>query len=336
MPITIEHGGQAGPAAGQIIAQAGLVNLQLQAQQERLLQQLQQQREMQMQTIQAQADRQKQAAEEATAQTAQRFGLQGQLQSQAALAKEKEIQQKAEFDAANFEKQYTIKQRLDIAKWSRIKQDIDMNPNFSEQEREAVKRAADLEIMGIKPSELPKTTPWEKGKGIGESWKDADGSLIGRDPDGRLRLIQRWDQGPDAQSMKEQQDSVKAQAKLQVDLEKEKRKGVFELMSKGIFDGVDEFGKPKMRRVDAREARTIVDQLYSEQQQGGEGWAQQAEKAGMTVQDADRSLPPNVGYAKTYVQNMRGMYGEFKNFPPEAKDAYREAIDIIREYARQQ
>ena len=244
------------------------------------------------------------------------------------------LKEKAEYDAATFEKQYTVKQKLEIAKWNRIKQDIDRNPSFSDREREAVKRAADFEIMGIKPSELPKTTPWPKGKGIGDAWKDADGSLLGRDPDGRLRLIQRWDQGPDHQSMKEEQDSLKAQAKLQVDLEKEKRKGVFDLMSKGMFDGVDEFGKPKMRRVDAREARTIVEQLYSEQQQGGEGWAQQAEKAGMKVQDEDRKLPPDVGYAKTYIQNMREMYGSFDKLPPEAKDAYRAALDAVREYAR--
>jgi len=247
------------------------------------------------------------------------------------------LKEKAEFDAANFEKQYTMKQKLDIAKWNRIKQDIDMNPSYTEQEREAIKRAADLQIMGIKPSELPKTTPWEKGKGIGESWKAADGSLLGRDPDGRLRLIQRWDQGPDAQSMKEEQDSLKAQAKLQVELEKEKRKGVFDLMTKGMYDGIDEFGKPKMRRVNAKEARQIIDQLYGEQQQqqGGADWAQQAEKAGMKVQNEDRDLPPEVGYAKTYIQNMREMYGSFDKLPPEAKDAYRAALDAVRQYANQ-
>lgn len=220
---------------------------------------------------------------------------------------------KAEFDAVNFEKQYTQKQKLEIAHWKRVGQAIDMNSDFSEGEKESVRRLAAMRVMGIQPSELPKTTPWEKGKGVGDMWKGLDGSIIGRKPDGSTQLIQRWDQGPDAQSMKEEQDSLKAQAKLQVELDKEKRTFIRDLHTKEIAVGTDVSGRPIKRVRNNEEIQAILQRIYPDPQQQQQ---QQQQR--------------DVKRAQDVVDRFRKQYKNIDEIPENMRQQFFDAVDLLQ------
>ena len=230
---------------------------------------------------------------------------------------------KAEFDANMFEKQYTMKQKLDISRFQRAKNDIDANQDFSDTEKTSVRRALDLKLMGIMPSELPKTNPWPKGQSIGDSYPKY-GGVARRNKDGIEEILYRPDQMPDWQK---REHEIKLQA-AKDSRESEKRSHVMDLLSKGAYAGTDELGKAKFEKLDLHAARRVVDTIYGDREE----WWNRAEDQGFEVADEDRDLPEQVGYSKTYIQNMIKQFGSFDNLPPEAQDAYRQAIEVLREY----
>ncbi len=96
-----------------------------------------------------------------------------------------EIRAKARFDASTFEKRYTAQQKSEIARIRAGQQAAHNNPNFSEKELIAIDRGADLAIVGIKPMDLPKLSPYPEGKGPGDSYIDpVTGMLKTVKPDG--------------------------------------------------------------------------------------------------------------------------------------------------------
>ena len=100
-------------------------------------------------------------------------------------ARVQEIRAKAKFDAENFEKRYTTRQKAEIAKWNKAQQDIDNNSDYSEAEKKQIKSKIDMLKLGIKPVDLPKLSPHPRGQDVGDAWTDqqtGDGRY--RDKDG--------------------------------------------------------------------------------------------------------------------------------------------------------
>jgi len=234
----------------------------------------------------------------------------------------KRMQIKAQLDASTFEMQYTQKQKLDIARFKRAQSDIEVNQDFSDQEKASVRRALDLKLMGITPSELPKTNPWPKGQSIGDSYPKY-GGVARRNKDGIEEILYRPDQMPDWQKREHEVKMETEKGKVAT----EKRKHVFELMTKGLYGGGEGLEETR-RKVDFHEATRIVDTMYGDREE----WWNRAEDQGFEVADEDRDLPEQVGYSKTYIQNMIKQFGSFDNLPPEAQDAYRQAIEVLREH----
>ena len=206
MPIEVQHGGQAGPVAGQIIAQAGQNELNRQQEDKNLANQLANQRAMQLQEIQAHADLQRQAADDAFARTAQAHGLDQQIKQDEFDKTLKLKQKQAENDANQWEYKYTAQQRQEIAKYNTARQTINSSNLWSPAEKDAALQMIDLQQVGIKPAMMPRDPSkpvYEEGKGPGDLWVDATGATVTLDKDGRTpKLIQRYDQGPDAQAQK--------------------------------------------------------------------------------------------------------------------------------------
>jgi hypothetical protein len=110
-------------------------------------------------------------------------------------ARIEEIRAKAQFDAQNFEKRYTEKQKADIAKWNKAQIDIDNNPNYSDDEKRQIKSKIDLMKLGIKPSDLPKLSPYPKGQGVGDVWTDkGTGAVVTMRKPGETHVLVRPDQ----------------------------------------------------------------------------------------------------------------------------------------------
>lgn len=104
-----------------------------------------------------------------------------------------QTREKAQFDAANFEKRYTAKQKVEIARFTKAKQDLINNPAFSEQEKVTASRSLDMKIMGITPDYLPKMSQYPDGQGIGDSWEE-HGGIVRRNEKGVKEIMFRPDQ----------------------------------------------------------------------------------------------------------------------------------------------
>ena len=130
---------------------------------------------------------------------------------------------KAEFNASQMELRYTQKQKREIDRLRMVPQLARQSGIFNEDQIDKIDQKVMMDILGFEPTEQFKLTQFPRGQGFGESWTESDGSRLSRDKDGGHKLIQRFDQRREAQSMKEEQDSIKAQAVLQAGIDKEKR-----------------------------------------------------------------------------------------------------------------
>ncbi len=148
---------------------------------------------------------------------------------------QKRMQMKAEFDAGQMELRYSQKQKREMDRLRMVPQLARQSGIFSEDQIDQIDQKVMMDIMGFTPTEQFKLSQFEKGKGFGESWSEDDGSTISRDDKGNRKLMQRFDQGREAQSMKEEQDSIKAQAKIQSEIDKEKRAFERDLYTKEVL-----------------------------------------------------------------------------------------------------
>ena len=224
------------------------------------------------------------------------------------------LQEKAKFDAEMFEKQYTQKQKMDIAKGRRLMGAIDQYPDWDEAGKDAAKEAIFKKyILGVIPTELPRTSSHPRGQGVGDFW-DQNGVTVSRKLNGETWQVDERKTAR-GQASEHELKATQEAAKLQTDLAKEKRKAAFDLMSKGVFNGVDEIGRPKMRMVDANEARSTVDQLYNEQQQD--------------QQQQRKILPSEVKRAKAVVKRYRDRYKSIDEIPEGMRQQFFSAVDLL-------
>jgi hypothetical protein len=154
--------------------------------------------------------------------------------------KVKAVQEKAQFDAGQFEKRYTNKQKAEISAGEKADQDLESNPNFSAEEKAAGHQMWAQKKLAITPSYLPKLQPFKDGQKIGDSWVD-DGVHKTRDADGNIKRIAKMDEtasGFKAQTESEQKTREFEHSRDLID----KR---FQLASANTNDGlVGEGGTP--------------------------------------------------------------------------------------------
>lgn len=181
------------------------------------------------------------------------------------VAQMQQIQAKAQFDAANFEKRYTAKQKAELARLSAMDGEIDSNPGFTAAEKAAAHKAVALKKLGIQPMDLPRLSPYPDGQGIGDRWYEDGIGFLSRKPDGSVGIIQGWDKSAQAQSAKDAHELEKNQMKIQYEREKEYNKRIMEEAFKpdAIQDGVDENGQPKYRARTLQEAKDFMREIGS-------------------------------------------------------------------------
>ncbi|MFA5186705.1 MAG: hypothetical protein WC551_09535 [Patescibacteria group bacterium] len=338
MPINVEHGGQAGPVAGQIIAQSGQANLNRQQQEAELSQRLRQQRALQLADIDARADLQRQAADEAMARTALQHGLDGQIKEEEFDRTIKQMQEQARVQAQQWEYQYTAQQRQEIARFNAARQTITGSDSFSPEEKEQALRMVDMEQANIKPAMMPRDPSkpiYPDGRGVGESWIADDGSTLAREADGNVKLIQRYDQGPKAQQAKLQMENQK----IQLQAQQKREEKLLDLRLKLATEDVEQLGadgKTTYRMRSSKEVdeimRTVLGGGQQQQQQQEVAWWDRPENAALKATDSDKDLPPQVGYAQAYLRQMNARYGGIENVPPDFQQAYIGAASVLKQY----
>lgn len=264
--------------------QAGQLAVQLDAQQTRQTQQLSAQRDMQMRDIDARADRQKEAADTAYARTALAAGLQDKIQEQQFDREMAKMQEAARMQANQFEYQFSVKDRQEIAKFNDARQRISRNPNFSLDEKAAAMRAIDLQQGGISPSLIPRDPnkpTYQKGRAPGEEFQDQGGNWHMVQPDGTTKMTLRRDQGPEAARELYEAEQKKAEIELRIKREDSRRSFIEKMMAQqvpvveepteGGFLGYGakeggETGGTRFRTY--QEAVGLADQVYGPGQQG--------------------------------------------------------------------
>ena len=331
MGINVQHGGQGGVSAGQLIASAGQRNLDRQQRDAQFSQRLKQQRDMQMVQIDAQADLQRQAADDAMARTAMRAGLDEHIREQEFDRSLMKMKEQARLQASQWEYQYTAKQRQEIAKFNNARQAIQNNRSWSSEEKAQALKLIDLQQANIKPAMMPRDPSkpvFPDGQGVGEMWKDERGATVTRTTDGEVKLLVRPDQTPEYLAQKQKAERENELFKLKAKLASE---------SIGTGDG----GNAIYRT--AEEINSIIANITGEappigqqqEQQGPEAWWSSIKKMGVEVRDSDKKLPSQVGGAQAFFRDYIRRYGSRQNVPSEKREAFDECVKILAAYHRQ-
>ena len=211
---------------------------------------------------------------------------------------QQDMQAKAEFNAGQMELRYSQKQKREMDRLQMVPQLAKQSGIFNENQLKRINEKVMLKMLGFTPTEQFKLTSFDQGKGFGESWRKQDGSTVSRDEKGNEKLMQRFDQGREAQSMKEEQDSIKAQAKLQTDIDKERRSFERDLYTKEVIsaDGL------------TKRSRT-------------------PEEIQQILRSYGRSK--ELEEARNLVSEFRGQYGSIEEIPQELRQQFFDAVDLI-------
>ncbi len=229
-----------------------------------------------------------------------RWRLKGKFVTESAETQQmqQEMQAKAEFDAGQSELKYTQKQKREMDRLRMVPQLAKQSGIFNEDQLDQINQKVMLDILGYTPTEQFKLTQFPKGQGFGESWEKPDGTTVSRDEKGNEKLMQRFDQGREAQSMKEEQDSVKAQAKLQADIDKEKRAFERDLYTKDVTEGL------RKRSRTPEEVRQIL-----------RGYGRSNE----------------INKAKDLISEVRSKFGNIDEIPEDIRQQFFDAVDLIED-----
>ncbi len=351
MPIEIQHGGQGGTAAGQILAQAGQAQANREQEAANLSAQLRARREEQSAQIDAQAKLQEAAADQAMARTALQHGLDKQLKEDEFNNELAKVKEAAKSKADQWEYQYTAKQRQDIARFNTARQSVNDSEQFTPEEKQIALRMIDQQQANIKPSMMPRDPSkptYPDGQGVGQMWTEQNGTMVGRKPDGSLQLIQRWDQGPEG---KQEESRIRLQEKLyelryraitedmsitgangKASHRQRTPEEVERLMQAVVGGGqADQSGQPAQQPQPATQQQPR--QQQPAQRKSGPWWEQPASED-LDISDDDKRLPDQIGLAQAVIRTANA-YGGLAGLPDEKRAAYMEAIKILRQYQQQ-
>ena len=330
MAITIQHGLQGGTAAGQIIAQAGQANLQRQQQAAMQINQLNARREMQMQQIQAQADRQRQATDAAYARTALQGGLEEQLREQEFERSITKVQEQAKAQAAQWEYRYSTEQRQKIARINSANQKVQTDPSFDDEDKKQWNSMFIAEIAGIKPPAIPRDPEkftFPEGQQVGQFYEE-NGVLGSRKANGETWQAD-WRKTQEGQKREHELKTAQDSAKLEIELEKEKREFLQKLYTTEISDGL---GKRVRRSDEIRVAFEDVFGARQQQQQSG----QPEVMYGAELTEIEKQYPREVGSAIIFMKAMKSKFGSLGDMPEDVKAAWMGSYQTVSDFARSQ
>jgi len=169
-------------------------------------------------------------------------------------ADREEVRRKAQFDAAHFEYRYTAKQKLTISRIRSAQNVFSNDPRNSKDDIANANTRADEIIMHIKPSWLPRLSPYPENKGVGDIW-DEQGVMTSRKQNGETWQIDTAKTvGGQAQLAKFKLDQARLSAQ-------QKREGkLFDLRIKLLTTDVAGAGGMKRPRT-AEEVNKIMELL---------------------------------------------------------------------------
>lgn len=362
MPITVRHepsagvtglaavmtgAGAADTAQHQRSAQIAQTAATLGARRDLQIQQIQAQRVAQERDIEARAELQKAAAQDAEERLVLNAGLQQDYQEQQFKDELSRVREAAKLRAKQFEYEYTVDQKRQLAEYNRARQTVMSSRDLDEREKEAALRAIDLQQAEIEPSAIPRDPSkpiFPDGQGIGESWISESGAAVTRDAQGELKLLQREDQ-----SAAYQRD------KLEADF----RSKVLEIrteLATGYTEFRDKTGQLKSRPRSKEEVDQLAETILApfrqtEQQQApqpeptarppGEGdfpmtpqLAHWAQGLGVKPTESERGLPEAVAYAQAMLRKASEMDRRGEDVQ-HMWPVIQEAAAILRRYREQ-
>lgn len=215
------------------------------------------------------------------------------------------MKEKAEIEAAQFEKRYTAKDKANLAKIQnqvrnayRLKQ----IGEISEEDFETVKKQKLNEWIGYIPGTLPSLSPYPKGQGVGDNWKNEFGMILGRNPDG-----QTWQ--ADFKKTEEgvaQEHELKAlQEKAKLDLARANARAAYQekLLWKEVpIEGDEEGGK---RRLTPEELKREMELRFPSTPMPKPEEIQQAQQyLSMMIDRWGNSPPPEIAERMLEAQNL--------------------------------
>jgi len=250
--------------------------------------------------------------------------------------------QEAAIAADEWEAKYTGKQQAEIARLNSGKQQIRASETLSPEEKQRAIETIDMQIAGIEPSLIPKTSEqkqmdaWaSEGKGIGDVWEDeTTGCILTRGPDGKPTLILRPDQT--MQHLK---------SKLAGDGQNNREKWIREYAAK-MLDSTDQLGNqytPQQVSAMIEKVDAVVANLSGAQQAEAQPaqpqvpWWRGAIQAGAEVEPTDLDLPEEIGKAVAFNRTVVRRFP--KGIPGGMKDVlmqFKWNDRIIREFEKQQ
>jgi len=334
MAIRIERGGSGSDTAGQILAQAGQgeANRQQQTLQALLqlagaarpgpvggggggggggagyderalaIQKLNSARAMKTEEIQAQAKRDQQAADQATAKTAVKFGLDEQVREQEFENTVREKQEAARLEAENFDYEYSQKSKQRIARINQARQTLRTSEDFTPDEKADGERELTRQLMGITQDAMPADrNRWKgdprKAPGNGETWQDEDGNTMTTGPDGVPKLILQYKQSRAYQELELKAERAQKVEDKQAELQSSRRDSYMELLTGEVTETIG--GIEEKRKRTSGEAQEIMAKLDAFDAVGHGEAPQTLQAPQMTAENADviyESLNPGDEY----------------------------------------
>ena len=297
---------------------------------------LQAARDMKMQEIDAQSGRDKEAADHAMKVIAVKSGLGQEMQEQEYDMEVKKMQEQAKADANKLEYKISAEGRQELAKINRGKTAVAKAlaaGTITEQDAERMNGDLAGQAAGVTPDAMPADP--NRIEGIGQMQVGKTGFTYTIEPDGTPKLMQRWDQGPEAAKIKTQET---AQIAERVAATKREEK-LLDLRAKYATEPVIEgTGENKISRDRTREEvdklmETISGTAQPAQQQVEQPWWDLEASKDMDIEEGDKEYPPQVGHAKAYMRTW-GKNGP-AGVPKDKREAYFEAVNILRQYSSQ-
>jgi hypothetical protein len=197
------------------------------------------------------------------------------------------VREKAQFDAENFEKRYTVKQKARTAQLKQADSMIDSHPSMDDSDKAAAHGAIAGELVMIQPQDLPRSDPYPKGKSMGQTWKE-NGVLMTRNKDGVPTGVPHQNSGPDYLAAKAKYNLHNMQFKYH----QENHRSMRDILKDNIFEvTTDADGNEMRRKRSNEELRDIAQSIDGTKPQEQQQQQQQQEQPQQSQGELPKILP---------------------------------------------
>lgn len=265
---------------------------------------------------------------------------------------EEQMRLQNKMQAEGWELKYSTAVRAQVAQWNEALQRLNRDSNISPQEKEAMRQAIMQQMYGAEKTWTPPDPNKPRapeGHEFGVPFMDDDGAtyqyIIGSNGQVELKLMQRYDQGPEAKKMEMQRAWEEARGKLRI-----------ELMREEIEIREDGAGTERKRRRENWEIQELLNAAgYSSANAPLLGGAPQAPQSPPQPQ-VSMGLPPQArpaparppvvqppqgqpslfkplpfhGGARAYIDRMKRKYPRIEDMPTDELRRLKEAHEALR------